>query len=72
MLYGGAGADTFAFEAEPVTGEWDAVRDFTQGVDRIQLQDVTFNHVGLGGFTGAAMDAIYLALAIRPRQRIRA
>ena len=72
MLYGGAGADIFAVEAEPVTGEWDAVRDFTHGFDRIQLQDVTFNHVGFGSFTGAAMDAIYLALAIRPRQQIRA
>ena len=71
-MYGGAGADIFAVEAEPVTGEWDAVRDFTHGFDRIQLQDVTFNHVGFGGFTGAAMDAIYLALAIRPRPRIRA
>lgn len=67
LLDGGTGADTFAFDSEPVVGEWDQIRDFTHGLDRIQVQDITFNHVGFGGFTGAAMDAIHLGFGNQAR-----
>ena len=59
VLTGGAGADTFAFEAPPEDGFLPVITDFRHGVDRIAVEDIVFNHVGNGGFTGAPLDAIH-------------
>ena len=61
VMTGGRGSDYFAFEAEPEAGDGNSVtiKDFRHGVDRISVSDVGFNHVGFGGFDGAALEAVH-------------
>lgn len=59
VMIGGGGADAFQFVETPSAGEWDTIKDFTPGVDKIHVQDVSFNHVGFGGFDGAPLESIH-------------
>lgn len=66
-MTGGRGADAFEFAETPEAGEWDVIKDFATGVDKIHVHDTTFNHVGFGGFDGAAMDASHFGLGKNAR-----
>lgn len=57
VMIGGKGQDVFEFAETPAVGESDIIRDFTSGTDKIHVHDVSFNHVGFGGFDGAALEA---------------
>lgn len=67
VMTGGRGADAFEFVETPEEGEWDIIKDFTAGVDKIHVHDVTFNHVGFGGFDGAALEAIHFGYGKQAR-----
>lgn len=67
VMTGGQGADTFEFVETPYDNEWDIIKDFRSGVDQIQIQDVSFDHVGFGGFDGAPMAAIHFGLGRQAR-----
>jgi Ca2+-binding RTX toxin-like protein len=62
VMTGGRGADAFEFAETPYVGEWDEIKVFASGVDNIWVHDTTFNHVGFGGFDGAALEAIHFGL----------
>lgn len=62
VMTGGQGADVFEFAETPYVDEWDTIRDFRSGRDKIHVHDTTFNHVGFGGFDGAALESQHFEL----------
>ncbi|RZS47476.1 beta strand repeat-containing protein [Sphaerotilus mobilis] len=53
-LYGGIGNDVFLFASADGAGNSDNVADFVSGVDKVSLDDVFFNTLGLPGVLDAA------------------